>query len=183
MKTIAKLSAVVALLSVAACSAAPATSSSPLSGLGSSDTQEQQGQDGAQQPSQNGATASAADCHESIVPDGSTAGCYIRLVSPQPCEEIDLSNGKSYEFAWTTDGSGCETPWTVIGAGNPASDANSVSVQLSENVEQGISKTGGVIRVTAADLASLKSDNGLYHWVVKSYYGSHPASVAFTVKQ
>jgi hypothetical protein len=35
--------------------------------------------------------------------------------------------------------------------------------------------------VTAADLAGLTSDNGLYHWVVAGWYGSHPDDRAFYV--
>src|SRR4051812_33313692 len=45
------------------------------------------------------APASGADCHAEVIPAGESGGCFVRLVSPQPCEEIDLSNGQSYEFA------------------------------------------------------------------------------------
>ncbi|MFO0671112.1 MAG: hypothetical protein U0235_16040 [Polyangiaceae bacterium] len=47
----------------------------------------------------------------------------------------------------------------------------------------GISKTGGILNISASDLAGLTSDNGLYHGLVASFYGSHAGSVAFTVKK
>jgi hypothetical protein len=46
-----------------------------------------------------------------------------------------------------------------------------------------VSKSGGVVRANATDFAQLTSDNGLYHWMIVSHYGSHPASNAFTVKR
>ncbi len=131
----------------------------------------------------SGPSQAGGDCRTPAVPGEITGGCNLRLVTPAACEEIDLSGGKSYEFAWTTDGAGCETPWTFYVAGNPVTDENTGGVQLSTDTSAGISGTGGVVRVTAADLGNLKSDNGLYHWTVRSFYGSQPPSNAFRIRK
>jgi hypothetical protein len=128
-----------------------------------------------------------ADCNAVLLP-AYYNGCTSRLVTPTNCEEIDLTNGKYYEFAWTTDGVYCETPWTVCIAGNPAdlnTGDNIVCGRFSENVAQGITHYGGLISLNAADFNSLglTSNNGIYHWVVGSWYGSHPDSQTFRVKQ
>ena len=83
----------------------------------------------------------------------------------------------------STGGAFCETPWTLAISGNPLTDTNYNYWSLSTNVERGISGTGGIINVTASDLSGLTTDNGLYHWVVSGYYGSHPDSRAFRVKK
>lgn len=168
------------LLLTVACSAAPETANGGNGGFGGGSSGNAQNGDAG---SSQGAQIEAQDCHTPLVAARLSGGCNIRLVSPQPCEEIDLSNGRSYELAWTTDGSGCETPWTIYVGGNPLRDDNILSAKLSENVSQGITKTGGIVNVTAADLAQLKSDNGYYTWTVASYYGSQPASVTFKVNK
>ncbi|KJV07825.1 hypothetical protein [Methylocucumis oryzae] len=73
-------------------------------------------------------------------------------------------------------------------AGNPANLAtgdNIYSQQFSTDVSAGITHYGGLVRISAKTLTNLglTSDNGIYHWVVVSWYGSHPASQAFRVKQ
>jgi hypothetical protein len=178
---------------LAACMApvgAPASQSSSSSSGGAEEpTNEQDGNANKTTSSSSSSSSSSsggasATCDAApAIPAAISGGCAPRLVTPSVCEEIDLSNGQSYEFAWTTDGTGCETPWTVCVGGNPLTDANSGCVKLSTNLSNGISRTGGVVRVTANDLAGLQSDNGTYHWIVKSYYGSHPASVAFKIKK
>jgi hypothetical protein len=165
------------LLFTVACSAAP----EPGNGGGGNTTGALDDTDAGTAKKGNGTQIEAQDCSKPLVAANISGGCNLRLVTPQPCEEIDLSNGRSYEFAWTTDGSGCETPWTVYVGGNPLEDGNILSAQLSTDVSSGITKTGGVINVTAQDLAQLKSDNGYYTWTVKSYYGSQPATVTFKV--
>jgi hypothetical protein len=121
------------------------------------------------------------DCTTQQIPPDPSGGCAPRLVTPQACEAVDLTGGRVYEIAWTTDGTGCETPWKLCVAGNPLSDSNSFCVDLSTNVNAGISRTGGIINVTASDLDGLTSDNGVYHALVASFYGSHHGSVAFRV--
>jgi hypothetical protein len=122
-------------------------------------------------------------CDTVAVPDDTKGGCNIRLVAPSACQEVDLTNGKVFEVGWTTDGTYCETPWKVAVFGNPPSDANSGYVSLSTNVSGGITHYGGILNVSAADLNGLTSYNGVYHWTVVSFYGSHPASIAFKVKK
>lgn len=129
-----------------------------------------------------------AACDIVLIPDETSGGCNVRLVEPAACEEIDLTNGKEYVFGWTTDGSYCETPWTFYIAGNPANLATGENIywkQFSTDISIGISHTGGLVRLSAASLESLglTSDNGIYHWLVVSWYGSHPASRTFRVKK
>lgn len=133
--------------------------------------------------SSNPSGSSPQNCNQVALAAEVSGGCAIRLVTPGQCEEIDLRGGQSYEFAWTTDGTNCETPYTIIVAGNPPSEMNAKSWQLSTNVEQGITRNGGIINATANDLSGLTSDSGIYHWVVKGYYGSHPDSRTFRVKK
>jgi hypothetical protein len=117
-----------------------------------------------------------------VLPSELSGGCYITLVTPAPCEQIDLSNGRSYEFAWQTGGTMCETPFKFYIAGNPYNDQNVLSWQFSTKVGQ-ISRTGGGFTyVTAQDLSNLTSTDGVYSWVVMSWYGSHPASQNFRVR-
>jgi hypothetical protein len=123
------------------------------------------------------------DCRVQVLAPNPSGGCQIRLVTPSPCETVDLTGNRTYEVAWTTDGSGCETPWTIQVAGNPITPDNIRSAQISTNVEQGITRKGGLLNITAADLAGLRSDNGLYHWSVQSHYGSHPGTNTFKVRR
>lgn len=126
-------------------------------------------------------------CNIVLVDDATSGGCNIRLVEPANCEEIDLTGGKEYVFGWTTDGTYCETPWTFYIAGNPAdpnTGKNIYGQNFSTNVD-GITHYGGLVRLSAATLDSLglTTNNGIYHWVVVSWYGSHPASQTFRVKK
>ncbi|OGL38985.1 MAG: hypothetical protein A3C43_08865 [Candidatus Schekmanbacteria bacterium RIFCSPHIGHO2_02_FULL_38_11] len=101
---------------------------------------------------------------------------------PANCEEITLP----YLFAWTTNGTYCETPYKFFIGGNPWTEANTWQWSLSEDVSgyPQIVKSGVSAKwVTAADLANLTTDNGIYHWVVTGWSGSHPASQTFRVKQ
>ena len=133
-------------------------------------------------------------CGTPLTVDHSSGGCRIRLVTPKNCEEIDLSNGKTYEFAWTTDGTNCELPYKLFVAGNPASvetNENGEVVSMT-NVFEGrinrgdfISNTGGVLQVSAANIEGLgvTTDNGTYQWQIDSFHGSGPAAQFFKVKK
>lgn len=112
----------------------------------------------------------------------------IQLVTPQVAETIDLTNGKSYEFAWTTNGIDYETPWYFYLVGHPANLANSqniYSVGKSEDVNAGITKRGGILNITADQIAAtgVTTDNGFYQWVVAGWYGAHPNSRTFRIKK
>ncbi len=119
-----------------------------------------------------------------VAPEALSGGCAPRLVTPAACEVVDLTAGKAYEFAWTTDGTGCETPWQFQLAGNPPTADNTYGVKISENPNAGVSKTGGILNVNAADImgTGVKSSDGTYTWLVQSFYGSHPASNTFKIK-
>ena len=120
---------------------------------------------------------------DSLFPAEEIGGCRIRLVTPGNCEEIDFARFSSYQFAWSTDGTNCETPYKLQIAGNPPSELNALEWSLSEKTGE-ISKTlGGIQYISAADLQSLSSNNGSYHWRVLGFYGSHPASQVFKVKK
>jgi hypothetical protein len=125
----------------------------------------------------------AGACPAQAIPPAVSGACVPRFVTPSACEVVDLSGGKTYELAWTTGGTGCETPWKLCAAGNPVSDPNSTCVDLNVDVNAGISRTGGVYRINATSLAGLSSDNGYYHVLVTSFFGSHNGTVAFYVKK
>lgn len=137
------------------------------------------------------ATAAAKNasgaCPSPVLADGTVGGCRIRLVTPKQCETIDLTGGKSYEFAWTTDGTFCETAWKLQVGGNPLNiETGENIVTATINKQEGyVSNTGGVIYLTAADFnnSGLTSSDGVYHWVISSFHGSHPASVTFRVNK
>ena len=182
-----RIAALTTCLGLAACTtnSAPSGTDSLARPSGSGQSDSGSGANGAHASgSQDGPGSTPPSvCTEPVAVADISGGCAPRLVTPAACTEIDLTEGKTYEFAWTTDGSGCETPWTLFLAGNPATAENTVTVQLSTNTAEGVSKTGGVAYATANDFAQLRTDNGLYHWMVASHYGSHPASAAFTVKK
>lgn len=117
---------------------------------------------------------------ETVLADNTTGGCRIRLVTPNTCAEVNLSDDKTYEFAWTTDGTTCETPWKVTLAGNPPTEDNQITYTVSTDGNM-ITQKGAVIPVGKAAFEGLRSDNGTYHWVVKSFYDSYPASKNFKV--
>lgn len=131
----------------------------------------------------NPGDGNTANCDVVALPASISGGCVPTLVSPSKCQVVDLTNGKSFQFAWTTNGTYCETPWTLLIAGNPAVETNTLSWSLSEDVSNGITHSGGIININAASLAGITSTDGVYHWVIAGYYGSHPASVAFRVKK
>jgi hypothetical protein len=116
---------------------------------------------------------------QQLVPPELSGGCNIRLVTPAQCEVVELRGGRTYEVAWTTDGTRCETPWTLSVAGDPLTEQNLRVIQLSTNTEAGITSYGGILRISAADLDGLTSATGLYHWSVSSFHGSHPGSHTF----
>lgn len=131
-----------------------------------------------------GGAPQPSDCSAVALPAQVSGGCSIRLVTPSNCELIDLRGGKSYEFAWTTDTTMCETPFQLIVAGNPPTQDNALTWNFSDGSNNGLvgKNTGGLTWITAADLARLRSDNGIYHWVVAGWYGSHPDSQTFRVQ-
>jgi hypothetical protein len=133
----------------------------------------------------SGGSPPSGDCSVVALPAQVAGGCNITLVTPSVCEEIDLSGGRTYEFAWTTGGTMCETPFFLVIAGNPPTEQNAFQWSLSDGANDGLigKNTGGVWNISAGDLAGLVSDNGLFHWVVAGYYGSHPNSQTFRIRK
>jgi hypothetical protein len=125
----------------------------------------------------------SSNCNIVYLPSEHKGGCHIRLITPANCEEIDLSNGKTYQFAWQTGGTFCETPFKLYIAGNPVTEENTRMWQYSTKTGQ-ISRTGGGYdEFSLENLSELRSDNGIYHWVVTGWFGSHPNSQTFRIKR
>ncbi|MEI7703728.1 MAG: hypothetical protein WCK73_03925 [Deltaproteobacteria bacterium] len=126
-----------------------------------------------------------AECSVVPVADHTSGGCKIRLAQPIGCQQVDLTGGKSATFEWTTDGTVCETPWSLCVGGSPSnfttpSNAGCISIQTVGTV----TRTTGIVSFTAADLAGygLTSTSGVYYWTVQNWSGaSYPATQAFRV--
>jgi hypothetical protein len=128
-------------------------------------------------------------CGTPLTVDHTSGGCRIRLVTPGQCSTVDVSGENIYEFAWTTDGTNCELPYTIYVAGHPASvtqnEDGSVTLEnvftTKINRSDFVSNTGGVIRVNRETFEGLgiTSDNGTYQWQVDSFYKSGPGSNIF----
>ncbi len=127
--------------------------------------------------------AAQVNCDTVFLTANITGGCLLRSVTPAKCQEVDLRNGATFEFAWTSDGTFCETPWRLSIAGNPVTANNIKQWSLSVNTSTGITSYGGIVNVNAADLEGLTSYNGVYHWLIESFHESHPATIAFKVKK
>jgi len=117
-------------------------------------------------------------CGGIYFPAETSGGCRIRLVSPSPCETVDLSAGKTHEFAWTNDGTNCEGPYIISLAVTDGSESQSITEQINFNSGT-VSGSGGVVTVGASDLEGISLKDGIYHWTVASFYGSRPASNPF----
>jgi hypothetical protein len=120
-------------------------------------------------------------CGEPFFQEEYSGGCRPRLVTPAHCETIGTG---TVEVAWTTDGTWCETPWHLIVCGNPVADDNCFSVDLSVDVESGITNKGGVYYASGAAVknSGLRTDDGRYHLAVAGWYWSHGESHTFYVK-
>jgi hypothetical protein len=109
----------------------------------------------------------------------------IKLVTPTVAETIDLRNGRTYEFAWTTNGVFRETPWSLYLVGHPANPSTGVNIvhwNFSRN-DSTITEFGGVVNINAVDIANsgVTTDNGFYQWTVTGWYGGHPSSRTFRI--
>lgn len=123
-------------------------------------------------------TQNPQTCGGIFYPADPNGSCRIRLVSPAPCEKVDLTAGKFYEFAWTNDGTNCEGPYLISLAVTDGANAQEISEQVNFNGGT-VSGSGGVVRVDASDLNGMELKEGIYHWTVASFYGSRPASNPF----
>ncbi|MHB8873589.1 MAG: hypothetical protein ACYC8T_07875 [Myxococcaceae bacterium] len=115
-----------------------------------------------------------ADC--AVVAAAAVPGaCNIQLMTPVPCEEVDLSGGKVYRATWTTTAT-C-SDGTVHVFGNPPGPTNRATLPVSG--------TSLDVTLTLATTTSppLTSTNGVYYWYVEGPDGSHPASQSFRIKR
>jgi hypothetical protein len=113
-----------------------------------------------------------------------TGGCRIDTTTPV-CAVADLTNGRSFELAWTTNQTFCEGPHEVVVTGDPPSAANSVSWKItssySGNDASMTRNSGGFMLITAKDLASISSTTGTYYYGVADFHGSRSEGRAFQV--
>lgn len=127
-------------------------------------------------------------CRAPIVEDHTSGGCRVRLTSPAPCQTIDLTNGKTVKFEWTTDGTNCELPWKAYIGGHPVpigADNKPTGENLNQyQINRGdmVSNTGGSVDVGAGAFEGLTTDDGTYEWVIESFHGSGPASMVIKVQ-
>jgi hypothetical protein len=66
-------------------------------------------------------------------------------------------------------------PFTLYLAANPANPEtgeNIYSWTFYEDINNGITRLDGIIRVNAETFSQYPSSDGVYHWLVKGYYGS-----------
>ncbi len=129
-------------------------------------------------------------CHraEPIAPDTRTEACKIRLVSPAPCDEIDLTSGNTVRVIWENEGTGCRTPYFAYIGGNPISrddqgnllNVEKFQIPASHGVVDG---TKGEVGLRAIDLRDLTSTDGTFEWVIEDSDGAHPVSQILKVKR
>ncbi len=120
-----------------------------------------------------GTTAPGGSC-VSPIPEGFSGGCTLAQNEPANGQQITLP----FKFGWSA--SGCETPFRLFIYGNPPTEDNALYWEISRNAGGPTTEWAGSHTITAADLAPLRSD-GLYHWAVAGFYGSHTAGRTFTL--
>jgi hypothetical protein len=117
-----------------------------------------------------------------------SGGCQMSL-STAVCSTADLTGGKSFELAWSTNTTFCEGPHTVYLGGDPPSSwqtGNLVTFSILSTVgpdaRQGMTRNiGGYLNINAQDLANLTSASGVYYYRVASFHGSASEVRAFHV--
>lgn len=115
-----------------------------------------------------------------VAPAESGGGCTITVTTPAHCETIDLTNGKQYQFAWTTSTTECATPHIIKATGNPPTSdwvngTNLLQAQISSGTrpESGAtSNIGGYAYGGAVDFEGLTSTDGIYYIRVCNWYGT-----------
>ncbi len=123
-----------------------------------------------------------------VRPAAPSGGCTMSLVTPV-CSMADLTGGKVFELAWSTNMTFCEGPHTLYIAGDPPSSWEtgnvvefSIASTVGPNNRQGMTRNiGGYLNINSADLVGLTSSTGIYYYLVASYHGSASESRAFRV--
>jgi len=116
--------------------------------------------------------AGAGSCTPSLREDRS-GGCVMVLNEPSNGQSITLPFG----FGWSAQG--CESPFTLTIFGSPPSAANSITWKKSRTGT--LASTAEIVNVTAAELAPLTTDTGVYEWQVTSFYGATSPGGTFTL--
>lgn len=137
------------------------------------------------------APAGNGDCPTTpVIAAAPTGGCNLTLVTPV-CATGDITGGKTFELAWSTNQTFCEGPHTLLIAGDPPSSWQSGNVvefsivsTIGPDERQGMTRNiGGYLRIGPQDLDQLTSSNGIYHYQVLSFGGSASETRAFHIIQ
>ncbi len=122
-----------------------------------------------------------------VEPAAPASGCEITL-STAVCSTADLTGGKSFELAWSTNTTFCEGPHKLQIGGDPPSSwsgGNAVEISVSSqppDARAGMTRNiGGYFNINAQDIAGLTSSSGVYYYRVLSFYGSASEVRAFKV--
>lgn len=124
----------------------------------------------------SGAGGSGGTCVSPLQPENTEQGCHFELVEPANGAQIGV--GTTFGFKSL----GCETTIKMHFFGNPPTPDNSFNYGFLRGPDVGIHDW--LIKshvLTAEDLASLKSDNGVYHWQMESWYHSKSEARTFTI--
>lgn len=120
-------------------------------------------------------------------PAAPTGGCNITL-STAACSTADLTGGKTFELAWSTNTTFCEGPHKLqIGGDPPSSWSSGNAIEFSVSTQDpndraGMTRNiGGYFRINAADLQGLTSTSGVFYYRVLSFSGSASEIRAFNV--
>lgn len=125
-------------------------------------------------------TATGPDCPTGpVLPAAPAGGCNLTLTTAA-CSTADLSGGKSFELAWSTNQTFCEGPHKVYLAGDPQSSwtsGNAVEFEIDStigpNERQGMTRNiGGYLNINTGDIDQLTSSTGIYYYRVSDFYGA-----------
>jgi hypothetical protein len=155
------------------------------------------GDDDDDKPAPTAVLATDACTRAPALSDQAAGNCEIRLLSPAPCQEIDLTNDQAFEFRWTTNGTSCPgsggrfTGYRLHFAGNPVGENESGFTNIGSLLtpaSRDVTRAGGVARIRARDLKDqqgnpLSSSDGTFDWTVRSGLEAGPASVVFKIRR
>jgi hypothetical protein len=135
-----------------------------------------------------GTTPPPGDCPTTPVAAAApTGGCNISLTTPV-CATADLTGGKDFELAWSTNMTFCEGPHKIQVGGDPPSTWTtgnalewSVASTSTSDRAQMTRDSGGFVKFNASEIAALTSASGIYYYRVVSFYGSASEARAFRV--
>lgn len=120
-------------------------------------------------------TGAGGTCESPLQPENVESGCKFELVEPANGAQLTMPARFGFKSL------GCETTIKMHIFGNPPTPENSFNygfLRGTQTIYEWLIKSR---EITADDLASLKSDNGVYHWQMESWYHSKSEARTFTV--